>query len=112
LIRHQALGSKGCLMTDLRNIAAAAMIAVLATAVGCNAQPAPPQQQPPSQGSSNDEPRQNNPRGNHLSHSHGVIEPPANGDRNVLPAPNEGSSAMPVIPPPGTPGGNQRVQPK
>ena len=102
-------------MTDLRNIAAAAMIAMLATAVGCNAQPAPQQpqrQQPPNRGSSSDEPRSNVPLGNDLSRSHGVIEPPANGDRNVLPVPNEGSSAMPVIPPPGTPGGNQNVQPK
>jgi len=45
-----------------------------------------------------------------LSHSCGVISPPATGDTGVVQVPNQGS--MPVIPPPGTPGGDSSVQPK
>ena len=103
-------------MAILRNITAIAAAALLATSVGGNAQPAPPQQQqvqpPPGPGSSTDEQHRPDSLSNDLSRSHGVIPPPANGDRNVVPTPNAGSSTMPVIPPPGTPGGNQDVQPK
>lgn len=46
-------------------------------------------------------------------HSSGVIQPPATGDRGVVKPPETGSAMpMPVIPPPGSPGGNQSVQPK
>jgi hypothetical protein len=45
-----------------------------------------------------------------LSRSCGVIIPPETGDPSVKPAPQEG--AMPVIPPPGTPGGDPTVLPK
>jgi hypothetical protein len=46
-----------------------------------------------------------------LSQSNGVICPPQQVDPAIKqPAPNEG--ATPVIPPPGTPGGNPNVQPK
>lgn len=48
-----------------------------------------------------------------LSRSGGVIHPPANGDRGmVTPPPTQGAGRTPVIPPPGTPGGNPLVQPK
>jgi hypothetical protein len=47
-----------------------------------------------------------------LNRSGGVIQPPPSADRNVMTPPNQGTSRMPVIPPPGTPGGNPRVQPK
>jgi hypothetical protein len=46
-----------------------------------------------------------------LSRSHGVIEPPPTGDRGVI-APRPDQSRTPVVPPPGTPGGNPEVQPK
>ena len=48
---------------------------------------------------------------NKLSRSNGVICPPEVADPGVKqPAPNTGT--MPVIPPPGSPGGKQNVQPK
>jgi hypothetical protein len=47
-----------------------------------------------------------------LNRSGGVIHPPATGDQGVVPPPNQGISRTPVIPPPGSPGGNPSVQPK
>jgi len=47
----------------------------------------------------------------HLAQSGGVICPPAAVDPEIkLPTPETGR--MPVIPPPGTPGGDQSVKPK
>ncbi|HUB96186.1 MAG TPA: hypothetical protein VL993_09730 [Stellaceae bacterium] len=45
-----------------------------------------------------------------LSRSGGVITPPDVNDPNVKEPPPAGNT--PVIPPPGTPGGNQDIQPK
>jgi hypothetical protein len=51
--------------------------------------------------------------GESLSQSQGVIQPPASHDGGgVIAPPNTEKTPMPVIPPPGTPGGNQNVQPK
>lgn len=47
-----------------------------------------------------------------LNRSNGVIQPPPTGDRGVVKPPNRGASRTPVIPPPGTPGGNPRIEPK
>jgi hypothetical protein len=48
-----------------------------------------------------------------LSRSGGVIEPPAAVDPAIKqPTPSPGPRSMPVIPPPGTPGGNPNVEPK
>jgi hypothetical protein len=47
-----------------------------------------------------------------LSRSGGVIHPPPTDDGGVVAPPNQGTSRTPVIPPPGTPGGNPLVQPK
>lgn len=47
-----------------------------------------------------------------LSRSGGVMQPPATGDQGVVPPPKAGPQSTPVIPPPGTPGGNQQIQPK
>lgn len=47
-----------------------------------------------------------------LSRSDGVIAPPHTGDAAVVPPPNQGISRTPVIPAPGTPGGNPAIQPK
>jgi len=47
-----------------------------------------------------------------LSRSGGIIHPPASGDGNVVLPPNQRTSRTPIIPPPGTPGGNPLVQPK
>jgi hypothetical protein len=48
-----------------------------------------------------------------LEKSDGVIKPPSNVDPGITatpPVPNPGT--MPVVPPPGSPGGNPNVQPK
>jgi hypothetical protein len=47
-----------------------------------------------------------------LSRSGGVMQPPSTGDQGVVAPPKAGPQSTPVIPPPGTPGGNQEVQPK
>ena len=48
-----------------------------------------------------------------LDRSGGVIQPPTNVDPGLTqPAPQVGAHSMPVIPPPGTPGGNPDVKPK
>ena len=48
-----------------------------------------------------------------LSRSGGVIHPPTAIDRPIeAPTPNPGARSMPVIPPPGTPGGNPDIKPK
>ncbi len=47
-----------------------------------------------------------------LSRSGGVIHPPPTHDRSVVQPPNQGASRTPIIPPPGSPGGNPQVQPK
>jgi hypothetical protein len=57
--------------------------------------------EPPASGSSSD-----------LSRSGGVIKPPADVDPEMRQAPPSSGDRMPVIPPPGTPGGNPSVKPK
>ncbi len=47
-----------------------------------------------------------------LSRSGGVIAPPAGVDPEIKQTPPPTGSTMPVIPPPGTPGGNPAVKPK
>jgi hypothetical protein len=48
-----------------------------------------------------------------LDRSQGVIRPPGGMDPNMqVPPPDPGSQRTPVIPPPGTPGGNQTIEPK
>jgi hypothetical protein len=49
---------------------------------------------------------------NELNRSGGVLQPPPTGDQGVVAPPKAGPQSTPVIPPPGTPGGNQGVQPK
>lgn len=41
-----------------------------------------------------------------------VITPPATDDKSVIVPPATGAAKTPVIPPPGTPGGNNEVEPK
>jgi hypothetical protein len=49
-----------------------------------------------------------------LERSEGVITPPASGtDPGIVqPTPDTGETKMPVIPPPGTPGGDPNVRPQ
>jgi len=46
-----------------------------------------------------------------LARSNGVICPPSHVDPDMR-QPAQGGGNMPVIPPPGSPGGNQQIQPK
>ena len=57
---------------------------------------------PPASGSTSTE----------LSRSGGVITPPANVDPGMKKSPPASGDNMPVVPPPGTPGGNPAVKPK
>ena len=47
-----------------------------------------------------------------LNQSGGVIKPPENVDPGLQKRPPDDSSKMPVIPPPGSPGGDPNVKPK
>jgi hypothetical protein len=48
-----------------------------------------------------------------LNQTNGVIHPPADADQDaVKPTPPVGQQSTPVIPPPGTPGTNQNIEPK
>ena len=47
-----------------------------------------------------------------LHKSDGVIRPPANTDNGLVQTPPASGATMPVIPPPGAPGGRQDVTPK
>jgi hypothetical protein len=47
-----------------------------------------------------------------LNRSGGVIKPPTGIDPEIKQAPPPTGATMPVIPPPGTPGGNPAVKPK
>jgi hypothetical protein len=47
-----------------------------------------------------------------LSRSGGVITPPAGVDPQMKQTPPPSGDNMPVVPPPGTPGGNPAVKPK
>jgi hypothetical protein len=47
-----------------------------------------------------------------LSRSGGVITPPAGVDPRMKETPPPSGDRMPVVPPPGTPGGNPSVKPK
>jgi hypothetical protein len=51
------------------------------------------------------------PLSDRLAQSKGVICPPADVDRDIHVAP-PGGGELKVIPPPGSPGGDPRVQPK
>jgi hypothetical protein len=57
--------------------------------------------EPPASGSSSD-----------LSRSGGVITPPADVDPEMKRTPPPSGARMPVIPPPGTPGGDPSIKPK
>jgi hypothetical protein len=92
-------------------------LAFLSAVATANAQTTPPAQAPkdcPPGTNSNAPGLNNDSRGNlsdKLASSKGIICPPAGVDREMQQKPPEGG-AMKVVPPPGSPGGDQRVQPK
>lgn len=56
---------------------------------------------------------QGRPLGERLAQTDGVICPPANVDPEIrAPTPNTDANRMPVIPPPGSPGGDPSTRPK
>jgi hypothetical protein len=96
----------------------AAALLIVATA---QAQTPKPQPQPQPPAADNAAPHDatpgkdsgNNPLSEQLSRSGGVIKPPENVDRQIeAPTPDPGPKSMPVVPPPGSPGGNPDVKPK
>src|ERR1700751_3525625 len=52
------------------------------------------------------------PLGDKLARSDGPLCPPSNVDPEIRAAPPDNSGKMPVIPPPGSPGGDPSVRPK
>jgi hypothetical protein len=57
-------------------------------------------------------PLENGAKENKLQREDGVIKPPANIDPGMAEKPPETGGRMPVIPPPGSPGGNPSLHPK
>ena len=47
-----------------------------------------------------------------LEKSGGVVKPPENVDPGFAKAPPPSAAKTPIVPPPGTPGGNPEIQPK
>ncbi len=74
--------------------------------------PTPPAPSPPTTQVPSSDPTQPN-LTERLKRSDGVITPPANIDPEIsVPAPNPNPNTTPVIPPPGSPGGNPDIRPK
>ena len=104
-------------MIRLRNLLATFAVAVLVYPAACVAQaikPAPetpPQSVPedtrPGKSGSSQEPL-----GEKLDRTDGVIHPPQGLDPGIAVPPPASGSPMPVIPPPGTPGGKPGIEPK
>ena len=90
----------------MRNIwlIAVALAAFSASAIAAERPAEQPSQpaDPPASGSTSSE----------LSRSGGVIKPPGDVDPQMKQTPPSAGDRMPVIPPPGTPGGNPSVKPK
>jgi hypothetical protein len=101
---------------------AAAVSALLTTTALAQSEPpgtSPPLAQPPAQstcppgsgGPRSNETTGSRPLSDRLADSKGVICPPAGVDPGIT-APPVGGGRVPVIPPPGTPGGDPNIQPK
>ena len=81
-----------------------------APAASTECAPAPPRGTVAPQGSTTGQATE--PLGDRLARSNGVLCPPSGIDPEMrAPTPDAGGT-MPVIPPPGSPGGNPNVQPK
>jgi len=111
-----------CVLMALPVVAAAQAPPAPATPPAQTAPPAPsraancaPLQQPPHPGAAVPEGtttgQHTEPLGDRLARSDGVLCPPAGVDPEMR-APTPESGNTPVIPPPGSPGGDQSVRPK
>ncbi len=85
--------------------------ALVSAGLAC-AQPAADRDRQPRSETEGQAPPPSNPS-EQLDRSHGVIRPPGGVDPGMqVPPPDPGSQRTPVIPPPGTPGGDRSVEPK
>jgi hypothetical protein len=97
-------------MTRIGKTRCAALAFTLALIAGAQAQVINPQTQNPKACANASGNSPNQTLSDKLDQSNGVICPPDVDPGMKTPAPNTGK--MPVIPPPGAPGGNPNVQPK
>lgn len=73
----------------------------------------PPPDQPQSQiPEKQAPPLENSPNENKFQREDGVIKPPGDVDPNMTEKPPETDGRMPIIPPPGSPGGDPSLKPK
>lgn len=96
-------------------VAAALGIAMSASIGTLRAQPAQTDapKAPPQDPNATRDPRGNETLSQRLDRNNGVITPPAGTDPGIaVPAPVPNPNSTPVIRPPGTPGGDQSIQPK
>ena len=95
-----------------RLLALAGLGLLIATAQAQTPKPKPPPptaETPPGEETATP----SNPLSEQLSRSGGVIKPPENVDRKIeAPTPDPGAHSMPIVPPPGAPGGDPNVKPK
>ncbi len=99
------------LMTMPRILFSGALAGVLAVApAAAQQQPSPPSN-PECTPGAQPIPKSGEPLGDQLAQSKGVICPPDVDPAMKVPPPETGSK-MPVIPPSGAPGGDQKIQPK
>ena len=99
--RHAALAA----------ILVASAVAIPVTAIA--ATDAPPQQTVPEATGPGKSGSSSGPLSDKLDRTDGVLHPPSGVDPEISKRPPPtGPSSMPVIPPPGTPGGEPRVEPK
>jgi hypothetical protein len=90
----------------------AGLAAAILTAGVAFAQPAADRDRQPRSETEGQAPPPSNPS-EQLDRSQGVIRPPGGVDPGMqVPPPDPGSQRTPVIPPPGTPGGDRTVEPK
>lgn len=107
-------------MRSLQNVVVATVILTgIATSPLCaqNEAPSRPSPQPDCRADAapplrSDETTGRAPFSDRLAESKGVICPPKGVDPGIVDKPPANNSLMPVIPPPGTPGGDPETQPK
>jgi len=105
-------------MTRARTALSASVALGLAAAIGLAAPPARAQQlaadrdrQPRSE-TEGQAPPDSGDLSNRLDRSHGVIAPPQTIDPQMQVRPPNPDAKMPIVPPPGSPGGNEAIEPK
>jgi hypothetical protein len=93
-----------------KSILAGVLACALAVTPAAAQQPSPPAN-PECTPGAQPVPKSGEPLGDRLAQSKGVICPPDVDPAMKVPSPETGSK-MPVIPPSGAPGGDQKIQPK